>query len=74
VLLRLAYLVVTNAFSLVQLLPRSERDKEIEILVLRHQLTVLQRQMDRPAFTPEAVAPDMIDESITGGPARSAGV
>jgi hypothetical protein len=53
VLLRLAYLAVTNTFSLMRLLPGSDRDKEIEILVLRHQLTVLQRQVDKPVFTPE---------------------
>ncbi|WP_405634746.1 hypothetical protein OHB53_11605 [Streptomyces sp. NBC_00056] len=40
-LLRLAYLTMTNTFSLIRLLPMSDRDKEIEILVLRHQLTVL---------------------------------
>lgn len=51
-LLRLAYLAMTNTFSLIRLLPMSDRDKEIEILVLRRQLTVLQRQVDKPAFTP----------------------
>jgi transposase len=53
VLLRLAYLTVTNTLSFIRLLPRSDRDKEIEILVLRHQLTVLQRQVAKPAFTPD---------------------
>ncbi|MFE2733933.1 hypothetical protein [Streptomyces sp. NPDC059349] len=51
VLLRLAYLSVTNTFTLLRLLPMSERDKDIEILALRHQLLVLQRQVGRPAFT-----------------------
>jgi hypothetical protein len=41
VLLRLAYLAVTNTFTLLRLLPMSERDKDIEILALRHQLLVL---------------------------------
>jgi len=45
VLLRLAYLGVTNAFALLRLLPRSDRDKDAEILTLRHQITVLQRQL-----------------------------
>ena len=49
---RLAYLAVTNAFSFIRLLPMSDREKEIEILVLRHQLTILQRQSAKPAFTP----------------------
>ena len=44
-LLRLAYLGITNAFALLRLLPRGDRDKDIEILSLRHQLTVLQRQL-----------------------------
>ena len=45
-LLRLTYLVVTNAFALLRLLPRSDRDKDIEILTLRHQIAVLHRQLD----------------------------
>jgi len=46
-LLRLAYLGLTNAFTLLRLLPGGDRDKDIEILSLRHQLAVLQRQLDR---------------------------
>jgi transposase InsO family protein len=53
VLLRLAYLAVTKTFSLIRLLPMSEGAKEVEILVLRHQLTVLQRQVDNPSFMPD---------------------
>jgi putative transposase len=45
VLSRLAYLGVTNAFALLRLLPLSDRDKDVEVLTLRHQLTVLQRQL-----------------------------
>jgi putative transposase len=45
VLLRLAYLGRTNAFALLRLLPRSDHDKDTEILVLRHQIAVLQRQL-----------------------------
>ena len=45
-LLRLAYLAVTNAFELLRLLPGGDRDKDIEILSLHHQLAVLQRQLD----------------------------
>jgi transposase len=50
-LLRLAYLAATNAFTLLRLLPMRDCDKDIEILALRHQLLVLQRQVGRPAFT-----------------------
>jgi transposase len=53
VLLRLAYLTVSNAFALLCLLPMSDPDKDAEILALRHQLTVLERQLgkDRVRFT-----------------------
>src|SRR5204863_207526 len=33
------------AFALLRLLPGSDRDKDAEILALRHQLAVLQRQL-----------------------------
>jgi hypothetical protein len=45
-LLRLAYLGITNAFALLRLLPGGDRDRDAEILALRHQLAVLQRQLD----------------------------
>lgn len=53
-LFRFAYLTVTHAFAALRLLPMSDRDKDAEILALRHQLTVLQRQLaePRPRFTP----------------------
>ncbi|MFB7224517.1 integrase, partial [Streptomyces sp. NPDC056227] len=50
-LLRLACLAVTHTFTLLRPLPMSERDKDIEIPTLRHQLLVLQRQVGKPAFT-----------------------
>ncbi|MBE1586974.1 integrase core domain-containing protein [Nonomuraea angiospora] len=55
-LLRLAYLTVTNAFAALRLLPMSDRDKDVEILVLRHQIAVLERQLGadtRVRFAPE---------------------
>jgi transposase InsO family protein len=54
VFLRLAYLGLTTTVAMLRLLPRSDHDKDIEILVLRHQLTVLQRQLDghRVQFQP----------------------
>jgi hypothetical protein len=53
VLLRLAYLGVTNAFAMLRLLPMSDRDKDIEILTLRHQIALLERQLSgqRVRFT-----------------------
>ena len=47
----LAYLVVRNLFALVWLLARSRRSKEMEILVLRHELAILRRQTSRPRLT-----------------------
>ena len=37
--------------SLARLTVRSSRSKDLEIIVLRHQLAVLRRQIDRPEFT-----------------------
>ncbi|MGW7658638.1 helix-turn-helix domain-containing protein, partial [Streptomyces tendae] len=53
-LLRLAYLGVANAFAMLRLLPMSDRDKTVEILALRYQIMVLERQLgkDRVRFTP----------------------
>jgi putative transposase len=42
------YWVLRRLLELVMLRLRSERSKELEILVLRHQLHVLQRQVGRP--------------------------
>jgi putative transposase len=42
---RLVYLGVTNTIALLRLLPMTDRDKDTEILALRHQITVLQRQL-----------------------------
>ncbi|MDT7595162.1 MAG: hypothetical protein QOJ06_708, partial [Pseudonocardiales bacterium] len=44
-LVRLAYLGVTNVFAMLRLLPMNNRDKDMEILALRHQITVLERQL-----------------------------
>src|SRR6266508_3284693 len=46
--LSFAYWVVRRLFELLVLFGRSERTKEVEILVLRHELQVLRRQAGRP--------------------------
>ena len=46
------YLSVRNLFALVLLLGRSDRSKEVEILVLRHELAVLRRRSGRPRTEP----------------------
>ncbi|MDT5026101.1 MAG: hypothetical protein QOE61_2527 [Micromonosporaceae bacterium] len=50
--LRLAYLAVSNAFTVLRLLPMSDREKDAEIL--RHQLAVLERPlgMEKARLTP----------------------
>ena len=50
--MRLMYLIAGRLFELVVLLSRGERSKEVEILVLRHELSILRRQVRRPRFTP----------------------
>jgi putative transposase len=52
VLLRLPYLALTSVFAFIRLLPMSDTDKDIEILTLRHQLAILQRQIGKPRLTP----------------------
>src|SRR3569833_1101994 len=50
----MAYLTVTNTFAVLRLLPVGDRDKDTEILVLRHQIAVLERQLgeQKVRFTP----------------------
>ncbi|WUE04955.1 hypothetical protein OHA25_47940 [Nonomuraea sp. NBC_00507] len=55
-LFRLAYLTVTNAFAALRPLPLGDRDKDVEILALRHQITISERQLGvgtRARFAPE---------------------
>jgi len=43
-----AFLAVLRVFGWIALLARSDRAKDAEILILRHQVTVLQRQVKTP--------------------------
>ncbi len=45
------YLALRNVFALVPLLARSRRSKELEVLVLRHELAILRRQSGRARLT-----------------------
>ena len=51
-LLRLAYLTLCRSIQLLALLARGDAAKDLEILVLRQQLTVLRRQLPRPRLEP----------------------
>jgi putative transposase len=47
-----AYLALRSLFGVVLLLGRSEHSKELEILVLRHELAILRRGSQRPQIEP----------------------
>jgi putative transposase len=49
---KLAYLTLCRSIQLLVLLACSDAAKDLEILVLRHQLTVLRRQTPRPKLEP----------------------
>jgi hypothetical protein len=49
---KLAYLTLCRSIQLLVLLARGDAAKDPEILVLRHQLTVLRRQTPRPRLEP----------------------
>jgi putative transposase len=48
---RLLYLILVRLCGWLALLPRADNAKNIEILVLRHQVAVLQRQVRSPRLT-----------------------
>ena len=49
---KLVYLTLCRSIQLLALLARGDAAKDLEILVLRHQLAVLRRQVPRPQFEP----------------------
>ena len=62
-LFRLAYLLMIRLFGLLVLLARSGTSKDVEILVLRHEVGVLRRQVTRPK-------PDWADRAVIAALAR----
>jgi putative transposase len=57
VLFRLAYLIMVRSFGWLALRARSDTSKDVEILVLRHEIAVLRRQVTRPE-------PDWADRAV----------
>ena len=49
---KLAYLTLCRSIQLLRLMARGDAAKDLEILVLRHQLTVLRRQIPRLRLEP----------------------
>ena len=48
----LAYLSLRRSIQLLVLLARGDAAKDLELLMLRHQLSVLRRQVPRPTLEP----------------------
>jgi putative transposase len=51
-LVPLLYAVVCRLLELIVFFARRDRAKELEILVLRHELSILRRQVRQPRFEP----------------------
>ena len=49
---KLAYVAWCRSIQLLVLLARGDATKDLELLVLRHQLAVLRRQIPRPRLEP----------------------
>ena len=49
--LRLLYLIFLQLLNLLLLLGRSSASKDVELLVLRHEVAVLRRANPKPAWT-----------------------
>ena len=61
--IRILYLLMIRVFGWLALLARSDTSKEVEILVLRHEVAVLRRQVGRPK-------PDWADRAVIAALAR----
>ena len=62
-LIRVLYLLMVRVFGWLVLLARNGTSKEVEILILRHEVAVLRRQVARPK-------PDWADRAMIAALAR----
>jgi hypothetical protein len=62
-LIRLIYIFMVRVFGWLALLVRSDAAKDVEILVLRHEVAVLRRQVARPK-------PDWADRAVIAASTR----
>ena len=71
VLVRMLYLIATRIFAWLVLLARSSATKDVEILILRHEVAVLRRQITtpRPGWPDRALlactAPKLVPRVVT---------
>ena len=58
--LRLLYLIVIRVFGWLALLGRGQASRDAEIMMLRHEVSILRRQVTRPK-------PDWADRAVLAG-------